>query len=499
MSHGDRLTGLDASFLHLETGGAHMHVASILVFEGEAPAYDDAVAAIESRLHLVPRYRQRLAFVPLGQGRPVWVDDPHFNIRYHVRHSALPAPGGDEELAALGGRLFAQQLDRSKPLWEMNIVEGLAPDADGTPRWAMISKTHHSLVDGVSGVDITSILFDTNPDPSPVAAPARAWEPAPPPTRHPAPGRRARGAGHGAGRDRARRPRRAARPAARGPPAGRPGRRPGRHGPRRPEPGAGLAVQRPHRAAPPLRVGRRRHRRRQGDQERLRRDPQRRRPDRRDARHRALDARATATPPRASSCAPMVPVSIRADAERGALGNRVAAIYAPLPVGVQDPRAAFDAIHEAMVHLKSSGQAVGAQAITQLADFAPPTILTQAGRLQTRQRFFNFVVTNVPGPQFELYALGRRLRAFYPVVPLARNTALGIAIMSYHGRLAFGLLGDYDAMEDLDGLRDHLDDALRDLVRAAGGRPRTGARSGAARRRARQASSRRAPAVPTRV
>ena len=127
MSHGDRLTGLDASFLHLETGGAHMHVASILVFEGDAPAYDDAVAAIESRLHLVPRYRQRLAFVPLGQGRPVWVDDPHFNIRYHVRHSALPAPGGDEELAALGGRLFAQQLDRSKPLWEMNIVEGSRP------------------------------------------------------------------------------------------------------------------------------------------------------------------------------------------------------------------------------------------------------------------------------------------------------------------------------------------------------------------------------------
>src|SRR3954451_10069257 len=152
----DRLTALDTSFLHLESGGAHMHVASVITFEGKAPEHRELIRAIEDRLHLVPRYRQRLAHVPLGQGRPVWVDDPHFNAGYHVRHSALPAPGGDAQLAALAGRLFAQGLDRSKPLWEINVVEGLAPDADGTPRFAMIAKTHHALVDGVSGVDITS-------------------------------------------------------------------------------------------------------------------------------------------------------------------------------------------------------------------------------------------------------------------------------------------------------------------------------------------------------
>src|SRR3954451_2029902 len=180
--HGDRLTALDATFLHLEEGGAHMHVASILVFEGEAPPYGELVRAIEDRLRLVPRYRQRLAHVPLGQGRPVWVDDPYFNARYHLRHTALPAPGGDEQLAALAGRLFAQQLDRGKPLWEIYLVEGLHPGAGGDPRFALIAKTHHALVDSVSGVDITSVLFDAVPEPAPAAGPGRRWEPAPLPS-----------------------------------------------------------------------------------------------------------------------------------------------------------------------------------------------------------------------------------------------------------------------------------------------------------------------------
>ncbi|MDX6664733.1 MAG: diacylglycerol O-acyltransferase / wax synthase, partial [Solirubrobacteraceae bacterium] len=147
MASGDRLSALDATFLHLEAGGAHMHVASVFVFAGQAPTHDELTAAIESKLHLVPRYRQRLAHVPLQQGRPVWVDDPHFNPGYHIRHTALPAPGGDTELKRLAGRLFAQPLDRSKPLWEIWLVEGLSGG-----RWAMLGKTHHALVDGVSGV-----------------------------------------------------------------------------------------------------------------------------------------------------------------------------------------------------------------------------------------------------------------------------------------------------------------------------------------------------------
>src|SRR5882672_8188185 len=177
MANRDRLTALDAGFLHLERSGAHMHVAGVLIFDGDPPSYEELVEAIDARMHLVPRYRQKLAHVPLGQGRPVWVDDPHFNPTYHLRHSALPAPGSDEQLRNLAGRLFALPLDRTKPLWELNLVEGL----DGG-RFAIISKTHHALVDGVSGVDITSVLFDTSPDPAPAAAESRVWVARPEPT-----------------------------------------------------------------------------------------------------------------------------------------------------------------------------------------------------------------------------------------------------------------------------------------------------------------------------
>ena len=164
----DRLTALDAAFLHIEDAGAHMHVASVMIFRGDAPAYDDLLAALDSRLHLVPRYRQKLAEVPFGQGRPVWVDDPHFNLRYHLRHTGLPRPGGDEELKRLAGRLFSQQLDRGKPTWEICLVDGLSGN-----RFTIIGKTHHALVDGVSGVDITTVLFDTAPEPAPIPPPER--------------------------------------------------------------------------------------------------------------------------------------------------------------------------------------------------------------------------------------------------------------------------------------------------------------------------------------
>jgi diacylglycerol O-acyltransferase len=173
----DRLTGLDSSFLHLERDSAHMHVAGCMVFDGDPPAYDDLVEQILSRLHLVPRYRQRLAFVPFNQGRPVWVDDPHFNVGFHVRHTALPSPGGDEQLKRLAGRVFSQALDRSRPLWELWLVEGLAGD-----RFAMLSKTHHALVDGISGVDIATVLFDSSPQPVPVAPPEQEWVPRPLPS-----------------------------------------------------------------------------------------------------------------------------------------------------------------------------------------------------------------------------------------------------------------------------------------------------------------------------
>jgi diacylglycerol O-acyltransferase len=457
----DRLTGLDSSFLHLEQNGAHMHVAACMTFEGEPPTHEELVDAIEARLHLVPRYRQRLAFVPLQQGRPVWVDDPHFNIRYHVRHTALPAPGGDDELRRLCGRLFSQRIDRTKPLWELWLAEGYRRD-----QFAVISKTHHALVDGVSGVDLVTVLFDSSPDPMPVSHPEEPWVPRPLPggaklvadallERTTVPGEMARGV-----RAALRAPRQVAT------------------GARDALMGVGAMAVAGLGAAPPspLNVPIGPHRRFTWVNAHL-------------DDFRAIKSTLGATvndvvlaavagalgrylrrhghSTRDLTLKAMVPVSVRADLERGALGNRVTAMMAPLPVGVTDPYERLAIVHEAMDEIKRSGQAMGAQALTELTGFAPPTIMAQAARLVARQRFFNLVVTNVPGPQIPLYVLGRRLEAIYPMVPLARNQALGIALMSYAGRLDFGLNGDFDVMEDIDSLAADLEESIAELAQAA--------------------------------
>jgi WS/DGAT/MGAT family acyltransferase len=477
----DRLTALDSTFLHLEDNStAHMHVASVMVFEGMSPAPQELVDHIVGRLHLVPRYRQRLAFVPYGQGRPVWADDPHFNPRYHIRHTALPKPADDKALKQLAGRLFSQRLDRSKPLWEIWLVEKMAGE-----RFALIAKTHHALVDGISGVDITTVLFDTAPDPAPTSRPPMPWTAKPLPgqakllgealrERTTVPAEMVRGA-----RRLLRAPRRAASQLVDGLTSI------GATtiaGVKAPAPDSPFNVEiGPHRrytfidadldqfktikaslggtlndvVLATVSLGLGRYLRREGcfDTE-------------------GLELKA------------MVPVSVRADSDRGALGNQVAAMWAPLPVGVQNPAECLQQIARAMENLKESGQAVGAQVLTNLAGFAPPTILSQAARLQARQRFFNLVVTNVPGPQFPLYVLGRRLQVLYPVVPLARRQALGIAVMSYDGHLGFGLLGDFDALPELEAIAGDMKWAISSLARAAGVTPkpkrRTGKRSSAA-------------------
>jgi diacylglycerol O-acyltransferase len=459
----DRLSGLDSSFLHLEHDSAtHMHVASCMVFEGPPPTHEELVAHVEARLHLVPRYRQRLAFVPLSQGRPVWVDDPHFNSRYHVQHHALPAPGGEEELKQLAGRAFSQQLDRNKPLWELWLVEGLA---DG--RFALLGKTHHALVDGISGVDITTVLFDLTPEPPPTATPEVPWVPRPLPSnaqlladalleRTTVPGEIARGM-----RASLRRPRRVVKKVVEDLAA------------------VGSFTLPGVRGAPPsplnVRIGP--HRRfawNDADLERVK------------AIKNALGAtvndvvlatvagglgrylRAHGHPTIDLVLRAMIPVSVRADAERGALGNQLAAIWAGLPVGVTDPLERLELVKHEMAGLKESGQAVGARVLTELTGFAPPTLMAQAARLQAHQRFFNLVVTNVPGPQLPLYVLGRRMLAIYPMVPLAQNQALGIAIMSYDGRISFGLNADFDALPDLELLAGQLSESLEELADAAG-------------------------------
>jgi diacylglycerol O-acyltransferase / wax synthase len=462
VANSDRLTGLDSSFLHLERDAAHMHVAGCSVFEGPAPEYEELLEAISSRLHLVPRYRQRLALVPFDQGRPVWVDDPHFNPRFHVRHTALPRPGAEDELKRLAGRIFSQALDRSKPLWELWLVEGLDDD-----RFALLSKTHHALVDGVSGVDIATVLFDSSPEPMPVAPPDHEWVPRPLPTDAQLLA--------DALRERATVPAEIAR-----------GMRAVLRGPRQVASrlgdalvGVGAMAWAGLNPAPesPFNVPIGPHRRFTWVNDEL-------------GHFKAIknslggtvnDAVLTVVagglgrylrlhghPTNDLVLKAMVPVSIRADIERGALGNKVAAMWAPLPVGVLDPVQRLLQIRHEMDQLKDSGQAVGAQVLTQLSGFAPPTIMAQAARLQARQRFFNLVVTNVPGPQFPLYVLGRRLESIYPMVPLAENQALGIAIMSYDGQLNFGLNADFDALTDIEVLADELHASIEELSAAAG-------------------------------
>jgi diacylglycerol O-acyltransferase len=463
----DRLTALDATFLHLEDhSDAHMHVASVMVFDGDAPTHQELIDHVLSRLDLVPRYRQRLAYVPLGQGRPVWADDPHFNPYYHIRHTALPKPADDAALKRLAGRLFSQRLDRSKPLWEIWLVQSMSGG-----RFALIAKTHHALVDGISGVDITTVLFDTAREPSPTG-PASPWsaKPLPGPAkllgealieRSTVPAEMARGA-----RALLRAPRRAVAQVKDGLASVGATTLAGINAPAPPSP-FNVDIG-PHRrytfvdaelakfkaikdslggtlndvvlATVSLALGRY-LRGRDHDTDGL-----------------VLKA--------------MVPVSVRSKEQRGALGNQVAAMWAPLPVGVENPAECLQKITAAMEDLKKGGQAVGAQVLTNLAGFAPPTILSQAARLQARQPFFNLVVTNVPGPQFPLYLLGRRLRVLYPVVPLAQRQALGIAVMSYDGHLGFGLLGDYDALPDLEKIALDLQWAIASLARAAGVSPR---------------------------
>jgi diacylglycerol O-acyltransferase len=492
MANPDRLSALDSAFLHLEDDStAHMHVASVMVFMGEAPTPQELVDHILSRLHLVPRYRQRLAHVPLGQGRPVWTDDPHFNPRYHIRHTALPKPADEAALKQLAGRLFSQRLDRSKPLWEIWLVQRMAGK-----RFALIAKTHHALVDGISGVDITTVLFDTAPEPVVAPRAPSPWTAKPLPgsakllgeallERTTVPAEMGRGA-----RALLRAPRKMATQVKDGIASVGSTTLAGIKTPAPPSP-FNVEIG-PHRrytfadadlaqfkaikdslggtlndvvlASVSLALGR--YLRAQGH----------------DTEGLILKA--------------MVPVSVRADSERGALGNQVAAMWAPLPVGVENPADCLAQIRVAMENLKESGQAVGAQVLVNLAGFAPPTILSQAARLQARQRFFNLVVTNVPGPQFPLYVLGRRLEVLYPVVPLARRQALGIAVMSYDGHLGFGLLGDYDALPELEKIALNLRRAIASLARAAGVHtPRAGTKTpgGPATANGSHASSKRAP------
>jgi diacylglycerol O-acyltransferase / wax synthase len=458
--HLDRLTAVDASFLTNETSASHMHIGAILVFEGPPPKYVDLVEHVRGRLDLVPRFRQRLVVPPLEAGRPLWADDVNFNLTYHIRHTALPEPGGEEQLRRLAGRVFSQQLDRSKPLWELWLVQGLERD-----RFAILTKTHHAMVDGISGVDIGTVLFDLEPIPNPAPS-ENGWLPQREPTTAELVARGLTDA--------------AAAPVKLVERAVEAARHPETAAKRVGEAleGIGEVVGALADPAPsvPLNQPIGPHRRFAWTRAEL--ATFKRIKDTfggtvndvvlavvtgalrewlhgRSIRTEGLELRA------------LVPVSIRSEDERGDLGNRIAAMRGPLPVYVADPVRRLRVVSEQMEGLKRSKQALGAEVIARFNDFAPPTLLAQASRINFSTRLFNLIVTNVPGPQIPIYLLGRELEDLFPVAFLPQNHALAVAVMSYNGRLGFGLLADYDTMEDVEELAAGLNRSLAELEEAA--------------------------------
>lgn len=457
----ERLSALDAEFLLVEDGIAHMHIAGISVFEGPPPELTELTAMVAGKLHKISRYRQRVRSVPFELGRPVWVDDPHFDLDYHIRHAALPAPGDDAALHRLMSRLMGQELDRERPLWELWFVEGLEGG-----RWALISKVHHCMVDGISGMDLLGVLLDVDPDAR--AGEPREWEPAPEPpglvkVLDAWSGLVADGLGLAARLPSALRdPRRSVTSllhAGRG--VATLTKHLGRTTPTTLEGGIG-----PHRrwahAVVPL-----------GDVKAVGKELGVTVNDvvlavlagafRDLLLHRGED-------PDTTVLRTLVPVSVRTEDARGVPDNRVSVILFELPVHLADPVERVRAVHEQMVERKASHMSEAGELVIRLADLAPPmvvgTLMRAATRLLARmpQRSVNTVTTNVPGPQLTLYCLGRRMLAHLPYVPLSHGVRVGVAILSYDGNLAFGVTGDRDTAADVEVLADAVPrglDALR--------------------------------------
>ena len=458
--HLERLSALDVSFLANESSSAHMHVGAVAIFEGPPPAYDDLAEHVSSRLHLVPRFRQKLAFPPAPTGRPFWVDDPAFNLSYHLRHSALPSPGSEDQLRRMAARIFSQQLDRTKPLWELWLVQGLT-----RKRFAFVTKTHHALVDGVSGVDIATVLFDLKPIPEPAEA-DDGWVPSPEPSGASLLAKDAEGVASAPLRltrrleKAVRHPQTTVRQVTESLTA-------------LGEVGWNFANPAPE---TPINVPIGSHRRFEWVRSDLRQFKRIKNAlggtvndvvlavvtgavrdwlHSRGVRTEGMELRA------------QVPVSIRAEGEHGQLGNRIAAVRGPMPVYIDDPVRRLRVVRQGMEGIKQSKQALGAEVISRFNDFAPPTLLAQAVRINFSTRLFNLVVTNVPGPQIPLYVLGRELQDIFPVGFLPPNQALFIAIMSYNGSVNFGLLADYDAIDDIEQLTAGVERSLAELLEAA--------------------------------
>jgi diacylglycerol O-acyltransferase / wax synthase len=453
----DRMSPLDASFLHVENAVSHMHIGSVAIFEGPPPTYEEFEAMVAAKLPSVPRYRQKVRFVPMQLGRPVWVDDHHFNLGYHLRHTALATPGGDRELRNLVGRLMSQQLDRHKPLWEMWMVDGLERGY-----WALVSKVHHCMVDGVSGTDLLAVVLDSEPEPE--RALPDDWH-----AEHEPSDARLVVDAVGALLASPYEQLRAARSATRAPRQlltqfGEIGR--GLRawtGVVRPTPAWSInGTIGPHRRWDWARTT-------LADVKTVRSSLggtvndvvltvlTRGFRDLLLARGEDVEGRVVRT---------LVPVSVRTPGERGTYNNRVSAMIAELPVGLAEPAGRLTAIRAQMDDLKESKQAVAAEALTSLSGFAPSLLLALGTRVAMRipQRNVNTVTTNVPGPQWQLYACGRPMVEAFPFVPLASNVRIGVAIFSYNGLLNYGVTGDYDTAGDIDVLCRGIEAGMAELL-----------------------------------
>lgn len=460
-----RLSAQDATFLHTESPETPMHVGSLVVFEGE-PLFDETGRLriedfrdhVASRLHLVPLFRKKLMHVPFGQGRPVWVDDPDFDVAYHVRVTALPSPGNEEQFKLLCSRLQSHLLDRSKPLWEIWVVEGLEGGRVG-----MIQKTHHALVDGISGVDVATVLLDFSPEVADY--PREEWIPAPAPNPIQLLVESLQ--------QRATEPTeiiRSVRAAFRGP---------RRVLQRTAELATSFATYlRPETVAPKTSINQRVGLHRRFETVRTSLDDVKTTKNTLGGTVNDVVLAAVAGGLRqlllsrgedvtGVKLRAMVPVSVRDESERMKLGNRVSAMFASLPVGEEDALARLRVVQAATRELKDRKQAVGAEFLVAMTQYAPQTLLSLASRLAHRQRFANLVITNVPGPQQPLYVMGAEMLEAFPAVPLVGNTSICVAILSYNGALNLGLMGDRDTCPDLHVLAESIEKSFAELRQLA--------------------------------
>ena len=465
----DRMSALDASFFFAESENTPMHVGSVAVFDGPPPSYGDVVRLLLSKLPLVPRYRQRVRPVPMQLGRPLWVDDAHFQILYHVRHTAVPGPGSDEQLRNLAGRVLGQRLDMAKPLWELWLVEGLADN-----RWAIISKVHHCMVDGIAGTDLMQLMFDLEPDAT--HDEPKPWTPQRAPSSlsvvtdtvtdtlsHPIQGlssvpsvgsalRAATGAAKGV--------------AAQGRSAAKT------------VPSFAKQVITPTARSLNGPIG----------------------PHRRwawtDGKFEEFKAVRSALGGTVNDVVlasitggfrdllqgrgelsseklvvrSMVPVSVRRPGERNVQNNQVSAVFVDLPVGLPDPKDRLTSIRGQMDEYKKTMQAVDARSIIAMGDYVAPTLLSMGVRsvLQAGQFWCQAVTTNVPGPRIPLYVLGKRMVSAHAYVPIAGGTRCSIGIFSYLNTMTFGINADFDGYPDIDVLASGIRRGLDQLLEIAG-------------------------------